>query len=134
MDYRLHTLVDITNTGRFRNEPGYEKEKFQEQNFNTVLQTIGMRSNVNFRKKPEVKEQSTSELGFPFDDNMLVWTFEWSTDGSDIWLEDGDQLALLRKDFEFVPFITNLDEALTVSHAAFKTRGKDCNIVFELRE
>ena len=133
MDYILYTLVDITNTGRFRADPGYDKERNQQQNFNTVLQTIGMRSNIDYRKRPELIKGVASEYGFDFDDTVSIWAFEWSTEREEIWLEDGDHLALLRKDFEFVPYIANLDESMIAKRAVFRSQGTDCNIVFKLR-
>lgn len=133
MDYTLYTLVDITNTGRFRADPGYEKQRDQQQNFNTILQTIGMRSNIEFRKRPELIKGPASDYGFDFNDTVSVWAFEWTTEREEIWLEDGDQLALLRKDFEFVPFIANLDESVAIKKAVFRSQGADCNIVFKLR-
>ena len=51
MIYCLHTLVDITNTGVWRKEAGNEKLRDQQQNFNTVLQTIGLRANIEYRRR-----------------------------------------------------------------------------------
>ena len=48
MEYKLYTLVDITHTNQHRPEPGKEALRWKEQNFQTVLQTLGIRSNINF--------------------------------------------------------------------------------------
>ena len=46
MNYKLYTLVDITHTGQYRHESGKERQWQQEQNFNTVIHTLGLRSNI----------------------------------------------------------------------------------------
>ena len=48
MEYKLYTLVDITQTGQYRNEHGKEADRWKEQNFQTVLQILGIRANIGY--------------------------------------------------------------------------------------
>ena len=52
MNYTLYTTVDITNTGQYRSEIGKEDLRWKEQNFQTVLQTLGIRANIQYKAKP----------------------------------------------------------------------------------
>jgi hypothetical protein len=54
MHYKLYTLVDITNTRQYQNSAENRQARSQQQNFDTVIQTIGMRANVEYTKPPEV--------------------------------------------------------------------------------
>ena len=47
MRFIIHTLVDITETGSRRGED--PKQYRQQQNFLTVMQTIGLRVNPDIR-------------------------------------------------------------------------------------
>ena len=62
MEYKLYTLVDITHTGQYRNEPGRQKERWQEQNFNTVIQTLGIRSNLTYLAAKRVAKNAIPRL------------------------------------------------------------------------
>ena len=55
MIFRLQTLIDITETGTRRQS----QDKFaykQEANFQTVLQTIGMRVNLDYENSPSFEQ------------------------------------------------------------------------------
>lgn len=134
MIYCLHTLVDITNTGVWRREPGNEKLRDQQQNFNTVLQTIGLRANIEYRRRPELEKAPADQYGFAFKDTVNIWTFEWYCDREAVWTEGNDPLALLKLDFNLVPFIPNLEETLVMRPSVFKSSGADANILFTARE
>ena len=63
MQYRLHTLVDITNSKQYRNEPGREQARGQQQNFDTMINTIGMRSNLQYDEPPRVIKDIPQNFG-----------------------------------------------------------------------
>ena len=131
MDYKLYTLVDITHTGQYRNEPGKENQRWREQNFNTVLQTLGIRTNVSFNQKPEVFEVGGRTVGFDTDEVIRVWRFDFSTERDDILYEaDGDPVGYLKQDFHLVPYIAGLDELMEQNYAVFNTSNPGANIVF----
>ena len=52
MIYSLYTLIDITATGHYKSRN--DLERLQQQNFDTVIQTIGLGGNVYYEKSPEI--------------------------------------------------------------------------------
>lgn len=129
-NYKLYTLVDITHTNQYRSEPGKEVEKAKEQNFNTVLQTLGIRSNIYYHNAPSPTEVKGSVVGFNTDKIIRVWRFDFETDHSDVYEKNGDPVGLLIDDFHLIPYIAGLDEKMTQRHPVFTTVGKGKNIVF----
>ena len=61
MRFTIHTLVDITETHARRGDD--PKQHRQQQNFLTVLQTIGLRVNPTYLEAPEVIKEVPSKLG-----------------------------------------------------------------------
>jgi len=131
MEYKLYTLVDITHTGQHRAEPGKENARWKEQNFQTTLQTLGIRSNVQFTNGPMATEVSGRIVGFDTDEIIRVWRFDFSTDRDNVY-ESGDSnpVGHLINDFMLVPYIAGLDEAMTQQYAVFNTADPGKNITF----
>ena len=129
-EYKLYTYVDITQTGQYRAEPGKESARWKEQNFNTVIQTLGIRSNIIFSQSPVATEVRGSLVGFNTDDIVRLWRFDFFTERDFVYEDDGDDTKFLREDFELVPYIQGLDELLHQNYAVFLTEGKSTNIVF----
>ena len=102
MNYKLYTLVDITHTGQYRHEPGKERQWQQEQNFNTVIHTLGLRSNIFYNGGSQPLEVKGSLVGFDTDDILRVWRFDWTTE-ADYYTMDNDPLGFLKQDFHLVP-------------------------------
>jgi hypothetical protein len=134
MEYKLYTLVDITHTGQYRNEPGKQKERWQEQNFNTVLQTLGIRSNVTYKLSPTPLEVKGSLVGFDTDEILRVWRFDFYTELDNVYEKEGDPVGFLKDDFMLVPYIKGLDESMEQQYAVFTTEEPGSNIVFHPKE
>jgi hypothetical protein len=130
MEYKLYTLVDITHTGQHRTEPGKEALRWKEQNFQTVLQTLGIRSNVVFVNGPVSTEVSGRIVGFDTDEIIRVWRFDFSTEREFVYDVGDDPVALMREDFQLVPYISGLDEVMTQKYAVFNTEDPGKNITF----
>ncbi len=130
MEYTLYTTVDITNTGQYRPEPGKESLRWKEQNFQTVLQTLGMRGNILFNKPPKVIEVSGTIIGFPTEDIIRVWQFDFSTERDYLFETNSDPVGYLLDDFNAVPYISGLDECMEQTYDIFITKGQVRNIVF----
>ena len=130
MEYKLYTLVDITHTGQHRTEPGKEALRWKEQNFQTVLQTLGIRSNVVFVNGPVSSEVSGRIVGFDTDDIIRVWRFDFSTEREFVYDQGDDPVAFMREDFQLVPYISGLDELMTQKYAVFNTEDPGKNITF----
>lgn len=133
MNYKLYTLVDITNTGYYRQEPGNDALWKKEQNFNTVLHTLGLRSNIFYNVKPQMLEVGGRAVGFNTDEILRVWRFDWSTE-HDIYRVDEDPIAFLKEDFHLVPYIGGLDETMEQTHKVFNVTDPGKNIVFYVKQ
>ena len=134
MDYKLYTLVDITHTGQYRLEIGRENLRYKEQNFNTVIQTLGLRSNIWYNHGPIAMEVRGSLVGFPTEDLIRVWRFDWHTERENLYLLEDDPVGYLKQDFNLVPYIKGLDECMEQTYAMFVTDLNNGNIVFHLKQ
>ena len=130
MDYKLYTLVDITHTGQNRTEPGKEMLRWKEQNFQTVLQTLGIRANVSYTQSPSMIEVGGRVIGFDTDEIIKVWRFDFHTDQDSLYKSNDDPVGHLKEDFHLVPYIAGLDEAMTQQYAVFNTANPGKNISF----
>ena len=128
MNFKIYTLADITPTGARRGEGlAYH----QEQNYMTVIQTIGIRTNpVNV--KVDSKTVSIKDLGFGsnYKGKQCVWTMSF-----DIESQGGHSIELLQDDFNLVPFINNTNETVKFEKSLFISKDPDfCNIFFEFED
>ena len=128
MRFILHTLVDITETHARRGED--PKQYRQQQNFLTVMQTIGMRVNPTYVSSPIVVKEVPSKLGLgtSYKIKQNVWTYKF-----DIDYEGALDIETLVNDFDLIPIITKLDETAEFDNAHFLTKDTaKCNIFFEI--
>lgn len=130
MEYKLITLVDITATGQYRHEQGRQKELNQQQNFDTILQTLGLRGNVYYTVKPTVIEATGKSQGFTVNKTVKMWVFEWQMEIDYLFEKGGDPIYWLKHDFDLIPIIPNLDESMVLRRPVFSTGGSDANIIF----
>jgi hypothetical protein len=122
--YQIVTLVDITRTNPSRAETD-QHLLAQQANFNTLLQSIGLRSNVTWDADPK---ELTGVLPHPLNGkaNHWIWTFEVERD--QVFTKDGDPVGLLLEDLHGVPIIDGLNNTAIVDPAAFQTQGENINI------
>ena len=128
MRFTIHTLVDITETHARRGDD--PKQHRQQQNFLTVLQTIGLRVNPTYLEAPEVIKEVPSKLGLgtSFKTKQSVWkyTFDMEYDGA-------LDVETLVNDFDLIPIITQLDETAKFENAHFLTKNTALtNITFQI--
>jgi len=124
-NFRLTTLVDITETGARRGEDPVAFR--QQQNFLTVLQTIGLRTNIEYSKGPtQIKAKDL--FGTEYKKNLKAWQFDFVSPAP-----DSLTLDMLNSDFNLIPIITELEETAKFKNAVFITQ-KDTikNIIFEI--
>lgn len=116
MKYELTTLADITETkAKFdKNDPAWH----QQQNFLTVLQTIGLRVNISYKHSTEVINTTAKQAGFGtvFKGKNKVWKFIFETD-----FENATDTETMTKDFDMVPIITNLEETAEFKNNMFES-------------
>jgi hypothetical protein len=122
--YQLITLVDITRTNPTRSETDQYKLG-QQANFNTLLQSIGLRSNVTWDTDPK---ELTGALPRPLDGKANHWLWVFEVERDQVFTKDGDPVGLLLEDLHGVPVVDQLNNSAELIPAAFQTRGSNSNI------
>ena len=126
--YKVTTLVDITRTKATRAETN-EIKLSQQANFNSLIQAIGMRSNIEWKKDPEKIE---GRLSKPFDGKATVWSWEFEVEREQIFEKDKDPVGLLKEDLNGVPIIDKLENSIELVPSAFITLGDKPNTLVEI--
>lgn len=122
--FRLQTLVDITETQEYRPSNGQVKYR-QQQNYQTVINIIGLRANVIPRSNT-LETSSTKTFGSFYKDKQKIWTFDF-----DIELEKAVSIDMLLHDFDNIPIITGLEETAKIKNDLILTNGEFKNIIFK---
>jgi hypothetical protein len=121
--YQLVTLIDITRSHPAREET--DKIKLgQQANFNSLLQAIGLRSNVIWLRDPK---QHTGRLPEPAQGKATHWIWEFDCERDEVFSQDNDPVYLLVHDLNHVPVIVDLENSEDITPAAFQTRGNMIN-------
>jgi len=117
--YKIVTLVDITRSQPSRSID--DKIKIgQQSNFNSLLQAIGLRSNVDWSVDP-IKH--TGSLPRDIGGKAVHWIWEVECEREEVFLKDGDLCGLLKEDIHGVPVVDGLENSADISPAAFQTRN-----------
>ena len=128
------TLVDITATGMTRHKLGFETQRDQQRNWETVLQVIGLRSQPQLIEGPisaNFDIDETSGFGEMYFGKQRAWIFCFGVEHEDVFLEDGDPVGGLDRDFAQVPIICGLDETARFILPIFYPYGAIKNIYFK---
>lgn len=123
--YKLQTLVDITETNARRGDDPTEYK--QQQNWMTLIQTLGLRCNP-IVTHTECESVPVGKLGFgsSFKGKQQVWTVYF-----DFEHEDENDLEFLKNDFDLVPIAGNLQETAKLDSEIFQTSSAEYrNIIF----
>jgi hypothetical protein len=127
--FQIITLVDITQTNPHRSEIDPHLLA-QQANFNSLVQAIGLRANVSWINSPKEKNGA---LPRNIDGKAVYWTWTFDVERDDVFLKDGNSVALLIDDLNGVPIIPNLNNSVELDPACFISKGETANIwVFEL--
>ena len=119
----IKTLIDITNTDVRRIDQGTQLELDQYRNWTTLIQCIGLRSNIGYDTNPAVEEVDVKGLGFgsEYKGKHRVWTFRFRPDVPGAFDSERGSAALLINDLDKVPVITKLTETINIQQAVFVT-------------
>jgi len=118
--FELFTVVDITETGARRGDP--KLLEHQQQNYLTVMNTIGLRANPTIIKSPYLVEENI-KFGKGISAKK-VWRMVFD-------IEYGiHSVDMLKLDFDLVPFIKELTEDAVLGDPVFRTNIDRSNIVF----
>jgi hypothetical protein len=122
--YQIVTLVDITRTNPTRSETD-QHLLGQQANFNTLLQSIGLRSNVEWSIDPV---ESAGSLPFPLEGKANYWTWTFEVEREEVFTKDEDPVGLLLDDLHGVPIIGQLNNSVDIDPPVFQTQGPKTNI------
>ena len=128
MKFSVVTLVDITETKARRGD--WSQLLKQQQNFNTMIQTIGLRANLAYDISPSRMVKDVKGLGFGSDHKgeLLVWHWQFEVEA-----DFATSVELLEQDFDLVPIITGLDETAGIKPEVFFPKNpRKLNIIFSL--
>ncbi len=121
--YKIVTLVDIT-----RSTPPRDASDpillGQRSNFNSLLQAIGLRSNVEWARDPK---KHTGSLPDRIGGKATHWIWEIDCERDEVFLKDGDPCGLLKDDIHGVPVVALLENSADIDPAAFQTRNGNQN-------
>ena len=127
MRFIIDTVVDVTETNARRGQA----EKFSldlQANYNTLLQTIGLRCNAEpISLTATIKDVSKLGFGDAIKGKQRVWTFEFNNP-----YEGALTVDMLNDDFDLIPIINNLNETANINNSIFSTKNpNDRNIIFQ---
>lgn len=133
--FTIVTLIDITETKQFRHQGGDSLAKSQQQNFATLIQTIGLRVNPIYQAAPWRSTIDVKGLGFgsKIKGEQDIWTFEFGIEFEGGFTDSqGRPWGLLEQDLHLVPVITGLTETAKISLAIFDTKSdSDRNTIID---
>lgn len=127
--YEIYTLIDVTNTGD-TNPKGNSKEYRQQQNLQTFIQSLSMRTQV-FIQDVDCNEITAKKLKFgkDFSGKLKHWKISFYPDATDPWKHNDDDFFHLYSDLRGSPVYTELDEIEDVKDCIqFTGSGKNTYI------
>ena len=126
--YKLITLVDITRANPSRTETDPFKVK-QQANFNSLIQAINLRSNIEYISDPELKK---GRLPSPLSGKANHWIAEFEVEREDVFSDGVDPVGLLIEDVNGVPIVPELNSSVDLDPPVFITKGDKANIWFSV--
>ncbi len=129
--YKIITLVDVTRTQPTRAETDRVKLG-QQANFNSLIQAIGMRSNVEWTADPKAYE---GRLPHDIDGRARHWIWIFHSERDELFSKGDDPVGLLKDDLHGVPVVNGLNNTADIEPACFMTRGDRINTwIYEYTE
>ena len=120
---QVYTLVDIS-----------ESSALQMQNYNALIQTIQLRSNVE-NVAPTLngnQDLTRYNFGTNFGGEQNVWILDFTTEHTDIFSNINGEFGGLIEDIHNVPVIVKLMESAKIDPAVFDAENtKTKNIYFK---
>lgn len=124
MRINMFTLIDITETHARRGDDKFRIH--QQQNYQSVIQTIGIRANpIIIDASSGIQDVSKMSFGYKGDHRLWKLCFEFD-------LTDAHSIEQLIEDMHMIPIIPELDE--TIKTNAFYTKGDKINTYFSTVE
>ena len=138
-EYRIHTLVDITDNGNlkrpfpFTTESGAKvQDKYtlsiarnQNSNFSTMIQLLQMRGNITWDHAPqkiELPDLGNHVFGSYYEGKQTTWHFQFFTEQSGVYGDVMDPTGSLVEDFSLVPVVANCTNTAHLPIHTFVTK------------
>lgn len=133
INYTAYTLVDVTNSGENRIKNNNTSKYYQQQNFNTLIQSIGIRSQPVNPSIRQIMTQDIVEYGFGkrYLGLHTVWRLDFSIEHTAVFNFKNNDMYHLMNDFDGVAIITGLEETAEIHSRCFETLDpSSINILF----
>ena len=123
IQFTAFTLVDITNTQQYNNHSKNNCMFLQQQNLNTLIQTISLRSqplntSINALLTQDIVNY---EFGNCYTGLHTVWRLDFSIEHSNVFAYNNDKTSYLKNDSDGVAIYTNLEETVELKTKSFET-------------
>ena len=124
MQYTAFSLVDISNTNT--NRPNDSLKFNQQQNLNTLIQSIGLRSQpidpiVSILMTQDIAKY---DFGKQYQGLHTVWRLDFGSEHNKVYKDLGDDFYYLNNDCDGVAIYTNLEETTEIQSKVFETVNK----------
>jgi hypothetical protein len=132
--YEAFTLADISNSNVTNHTSSDVLGYNQQQNLNTLIQLIGLRSQPMYYEVIKLPTQDLVNYAFGnvFTGLHTVWKFEFISEHTDVFKYNDDDLYFLKLDCDEVAFINNLTETVHFTTPIFSTTdSKNKNLYFK---
>lgn len=135
MNIAGYTLIDITDTGVYRQSAENNLARNQQRNWETVLQIIGLRTqplNIRSPRNPQLVSLSNHQFGSYYRDSQRCWKFVFYIEKPDALGTIDNPIEFLEHDFDQIPIISGLTETISLPDSVFYTGGMLKNIYFRI--
>lgn len=133
INYTAFTLVDVTHSNETRSKKNNTFQYYQQQNQNTLIQTIGLRSQPINTVTTRLLTQDVAEYGFGkrYKGLHTVWRIDFSIEHTDVFNFKNNPMFHLLNDCDGVAIITGLEETAEINSRCFETVDpSSINILF----
>jgi len=138
-EYRIHTLIDITNNGNlkrqfpFKTDAGHDIQdrhtlaiaRDQNSNFSTLLQVLQMRGNITWEHAPqkvELPNLANHIFGSYYEGSHTSWNFQFFTEQAGVYGDFVDPTASLVEDFSLIPIVADCTNTAHLPIHTFVTK------------
>ena len=140
-EFRVHTLVDITENGNLKKEFPFKSKsnnvihdkhtliiaKNQNNNFNTMLQLLQMRGNITWETPPMQLNDPIANMKFgtAYEGKQNSWHFTFYTEQEEVYGNLAtNNVGQLIEDFDLVPILSFAKETATFPSNTFITENE----------
>ena len=138
-EYRIHTLVDITDNGNLKQQFPFTTEaghnihdkhtlslaRDQNSNFATTLQLLQMRGNVTWEQPPQkvdLANLANHGFGSYYEGPHTTWHFQFFTEQSEVYGDIIDPTSSLVDDFGLIPIVADCTNTAHLPIQTFVTK------------